>query len=157
MFARALCLIVCLAVALVRSSSADQLKIAGLKDTYPANAPISFTVSKQAPGSVTFAVAAELWIDGEFREASWDIFANAWGVVSRDPIELRDTPLNLKWNVPSVAPEIRPQPGWKYRLRVDVLTPQKEQIFSQPFSIDKTSNPAMQLTPSRIAFTFNHD
>jgi hypothetical protein len=125
----------CIAMVSARSSATDQLKITGLKDTYPANAPIPFTVTKQVPDLVTFAVAAELWLDGQFQETRWDIFPNVLKVAFRHPIELRDSPLNLNWDVPKLMPAIRPRAGWRYRLRIDVLTPQKEHIFSETFSV----------------------
>jgi hypothetical protein len=140
MVARALTSLSTLIAALVLASesSAEQLKIIGMKDAYSANAPIPFTLTKQTPDLVTFAVAAEVWDDGRFHEIRWDIFSNALKVAFRRPIEFRKGALELSWDVPRLTPSIRPRPDATYRLRIDVLTPQKEQIYSQPFLIRKT-------------------
>lgn len=140
---------------LVGSLGAEQLKITGLQEAYAPGAAISFTVVKQIPDSVTFACAAETLVEGEFREFRWDIFKNGLKPPFRDPIQLGQGAADLRWDIPKQMQSIRPRAGWIYRLRIDVLTPKAEQIFSQPFSITRPSNQTMQRTPTRSVATLS--
>jgi|GEM_PF-5131919 len=140
---------------LVGSLGAEQLKITGLQESYAPGAAISFTVVKQIPDSVTFACAAETLVEGEFREFRWDIFKNGLKPPFRDPIQLGQGAADLRWEIPQQMQAIRPRAGWTCRLRLDVLTPKAEQIFSQPFSIKRPSNQTMQRTPTRCVKTLS--
>ena len=70
-------------LALASPCTADQLQIADLKGRYAANAPIQFTLVKQAPGTLTVAIASEVLWEGKFRADRWDIFGNGLKMVVR--------------------------------------------------------------------------
>src|SRR5256885_956718 len=132
---RKITVVLATAFAIHASCMADQLKIAALESSYAANAPISFTVVKEIPGAVTFCVASEILYEGRWRDDRWDIFSHAYNLVVRRDRRLDGPSVDLRWDIPHLLAGIRPEAGRTYRLRVDVLTPKKEQIFSPPFAI----------------------
>jgi hypothetical protein len=139
-------------LALVEPSAADQLKIKGVQESYAADTAIPFTVVKQVPHSVTFACAAETLVDGEFREFRWNIFKNGLKPPFRDPIQLGQGAADLRWDIPKQMQAIRPRAGWTCRLRIDVLTPKPEQIYSQPFAITQPSSRRRSDRPAAPGF-----
>ena len=122
-------------LALASRCAAQELQIIGLKGIYGANSPIPFTIVKHVPGPVTFAVSAELLWKGKVYLERWDIFGKSLKMAVRREITLKQKTMELKWDVPHLMSAIRPEVGKTYRLRVDVLTPEKKQIYSEPFSI----------------------
>jgi hypothetical protein len=115
-----------------------QLEISGLKSSYAANTPIPFTITKRISAEVAFACAAETQIHGQWHEVRWDIFSKADKALSRSRSHtIRSDASEMIWDVSNLKPHLRPKAGWSYRLRVDVLTPKEESIYSPVFSIEK--------------------
>lgn len=111
------------------------ITITGLKDRYEENEPISFVVVKNTERRITFACAAEVLVNGKYILERWDISKNAYKVAVRTPRELVDSRAVVTWDIPKFMQAIRPEPGKKYRFRVDIFAPREEHIYSSPFEI----------------------
>lgn len=105
--------------------------------SYPFGEPIDFVVRKRTPEPVRFACAAEVLHNGKFREFRWDISKNGLKVPFRSYFDLRSPSLKVRWDIPKQMNEIRPRVGWLCRLRIDLVSPTEEHIYSTPFSIKK--------------------
>ena len=111
------------------------LTIGKLKESYAVNEPILFQVNKNAAGPVLFACAAEVLVDGAFHEIRWDISKNALKLAFRRPTRMDSETMEVKWDIPHQMRSIRPEAGNTYRLRIDILSPRQEQIYSTSFFI----------------------
>jgi hypothetical protein len=111
--------------------------IENLKDHYRINEPISFTLKKTTKQPIDFACAAEKMVDGKVILTNWDISRNVYKLVVREPRTMRTDSLDLKWDAPNLMKGLRPEAGRLYRLRIDIMSPTEEHIYSTPFSIER--------------------
>jgi hypothetical protein len=153
---KAVLLMVAATLAVSGSCGAGHLGVTGLRASYRFGARIPFTIHKSASGAVTFCCAAEKLIDGRFEERRWDIFQSALKVAFRRPGKITSESLNLRWDIPKQPQPIWPEPSSVYRLRIDVVSPKQEHIYSAQFAITPPSNQTMQPTASpRTASVFD--